>query len=127
MVRTAKGEAVYNATVTVKNLSTGFTAATLSGKDGKYNFLQLPLGAPYSLKVEYQGYTTEVRENIAVNQGNQLLFDFSLNVKVTQLDEVVVKPGLVNSRVDRLGKPSVSAYRKVHRHAVSAPAAPSTG
>ncbi|MBS1660123.1 MAG: carboxypeptidase regulatory-like domain-containing protein [Bacteroidetes bacterium] len=114
-VRTAKGEAVYNATVTVKNLSTGFTASTLSGKDGKYTFLQLPLGTPYSLKVEYQGYTTEVRENISVNQGDQLLFDFAMNVKVTQLDEVVVKPGLSNSRIDRLGSSTAISAQTIQQ------------
>ncbi|HTI89362.1 MAG TPA: carboxypeptidase regulatory-like domain-containing protein [Puia sp.] len=115
MVRTAKGEAVVNATVTVKNLSTGFTASTLTGKDGKYNFLQLPLGSPWSLKVEYQGYATEVRENITVNQGDDLLFDFSLAVKVTQLEEVVVKPGLANSRVDRLGSSTAISAQTIQQ------------
>jgi hypothetical protein len=114
-VRTAKGEVVYNATVTVKNLSTGFTVSTLSGKDGKYFFLQLPLGNPYSLKVEYQGYATEVRENFAVNQGDQLLFDFDLTARISQLDAVVVKPGLTNSRIDRLGSSTAISAQDIQK------------
>lgn len=98
-----KKEPVQKATVSVKNLSTGFTASTLTNKDGSYGFLQLPLGSPYTLTVAYVGFATEVKTNISVNQADQLTFDFTMAEKITQLENVVVSAGFVNSRIDRMG------------------------
>jgi len=115
IVKTAKGEFAHGASVTVKNHSTGFTASTLAGKDGKYTFLQLPLGSPYSITVGCVGYSTEVRNDLSLNQGDQLLFDFSLTEKVTQLEEVVVKRNLVNSRIDRLGASTAISAKTIQQ------------
>lgn len=110
LVRNVNHEAVQNATVTVKNLSTGFTASTLTGKEGKYSFLQLPLGSPYTITVAYVGFATETKTNISVNQADQLFFDFTMMEKITQLQDVVVSAGSLNSRIDRMGaSTSISA------------------
>jgi len=115
LVKTTKGEVIQGGTVTVKNLSTGFTASTITGRDGRYTFLQLPLGSPYAITVAFMGYSTETRNDLAVNQGDQLLFDFSLTEKVTQLEEVIVKTNPVSSRIDRMGASTAISAKTIQQ------------
>lgn len=91
------------ATVTITNNSTGFTSGTQTNQDGQYYFKQLPLGNPYTLQVSFIGYQTQLKNNLALNLGDELINDFQLLNNSSNLQEVVVSTNSVSSRIDRFG------------------------
>lgn len=115
VVTTANKKPVEGATVTLKNASTGFQATTLTTKDGKYFFRQLPLGSPYSIQVSFVGYANALKDNFALNLGDQLIVDFELQEKATSLQEVVVKANTVTSRIDRYGASTAISARMIQQ------------
>lgn len=115
VVTSANKKPVEGATVTLKNTSTGFQATTVTAKDGKYFFRQLPLGAPYSIQVSYVGYANALKENLALNLGDQLIMDIDLQEKATSLQEVVVKANTVTSRIDRYGASTAISARMIQQ------------
>jgi len=102
-VKDAKGLSLPGVVIQIRNESTGFQSAVSTNADGKYDFKQLPLGKPYSVKASFIGYTTLVKNNISINQGDHLVVDFVLTESSTNLDEVVVSANAINSRINRLG------------------------
>jgi hypothetical protein len=95
----AKGTIVNNqqkslpgATVTIINNSTGFKSTAQANAAGAYVFKQLPLGSPYSIEVSFVGYATQVKNNLTLNLGDELVNDFVLLESNSTLTEVVVIP-----------------------------------
>ena len=68
-----KDAVVAGATVTVKNVDTGFTRTTVTGSDGRFRFSEIPIGA-YEITVASQGFTKHVRTGVGllVNQNAEL-------------------------------------------------------
>ena len=91
------------ATVSIKNLSTGFSASTQTNVKGVYSFKQLPLGSPYSIEVSFTGYKPQKKDNISINLGDLVYADFILNDNDAALAEVVVTANSLTSRIDRFG------------------------
>ncbi len=114
-VKNIKKEPLAGGTVTIKNISTGFSSTTITSEDGRYSFLQLPLGVPYTITVAYLGYTTQVQSDIAVNQADQLSFDFFLTETAKELENIVITAGLVNSRIDRMGASTSISSRVIQQ------------
>src|SRR5215468_4136174 len=56
-VADAQGGVLPGVTVTVRNISTGFTQSDVTQANGQYRFGALPLGT-YELKAELTGFTT---------------------------------------------------------------------
>jgi len=61
---------VDGASIEVRNESTGFTTKTSTNANGDFNFKELPLGGPYTIKVTYIGYGEQVRSGFNLNQGD---------------------------------------------------------
>ncbi len=61
---------VHGASIEVRNESTGFTTKTSTNANGDFNFKELPLGGPYTVKVTYIGYGEQVRSGFNLNQGD---------------------------------------------------------
>ncbi|MDR6733989.1 carboxypeptidase regulatory-like domain-containing protein [Sphingobacterium sp. 2149] len=61
---------VHGASIEVRNESTGFTTKTSTNANGDFNFKELPLGGPYTIKVTYIGYGEQVRSGFNLNQGD---------------------------------------------------------
>ncbi|WP_367329641.1 TonB-dependent receptor [Sphingobacterium multivorum] len=61
---------VHSASIEVRNESTGFTTKTSTNANGDFNFKELPLGGPYTVKVTYIGYGEQVRSGFNLNQGD---------------------------------------------------------
>lgn len=78
---------VPGAQVTVKNLGTGLTRATMTDDSGQYHVPELPIGQ-YSVTVEKAGFETVTMGGAAVDVA-----------KETRVD-VTIKPGRVESRVE---------------------------
>ncbi|GAB3638651.1 TonB-dependent receptor [Hymenobacter arcticus] len=98
-----KGETLPGVVVLVRNEATGFQTTTVTGVDGRYLLRQLPLGKPYSVRASFVGSGTQVKNELALNLGDQLAVDFTLAPASVGLAEVVVRGNALNSRIDRLG------------------------
>ncbi|MGB7548487.1 MAG: TonB-dependent receptor [Terracidiphilus sp.] len=67
-VQDSTGAAVPGATVTVRQVETGYKQATRSGGAGEYLFPSLPVG-DYQLTVEMAGFTTYVQKGLELTVG----------------------------------------------------------
>lgn len=103
------------ATVTIINNSTGFRSTTQTNAKGAYLFKQLPLGSPYSIQVSFVGYATQVKNNLTINLGDQLVNDFVLAENNATLAEVIVTSSSVSSRIDRLGASTAISSRTIQQ------------
>jgi len=93
-VEDSSGAGVSGATVSVKSLETGATRVATTDEAGDYKVLSLPLGAQ-EVKVEKQGFTSQVRTGIRLEVGQQAVVNLRLQVgdfvqQVTVSEEVPV-------------------------------------
>jgi hypothetical protein len=103
---TVKGEnqsPIAGASVIVKNESTGFTNTTTTNSNGQFNFKQLPLGKPYTIRVTYIGYSAYEQTGYALNQGDILRLNISLASKSVQMDEVEISASNIKNTVGNFG------------------------
>jgi carboxypeptidase family protein/TonB-dependent receptor-like protein len=134
MVTDATGAAIAGATVTVKNLDTGFVDLATTDGTGLYRSALLPAGA-YSVTVERKGFWMQVRQG-RLHVGAVMTIDFSLELaaQVATLDVVGDAPVLETARntVSRLvTKEEIDALPVIDRNfnglASLAPGATPTG
>ena len=102
-ITTKQGKGLSGVSITVRNESTGFQSVTISNKDGKYSFIQLPLGKPYTVKAVFVGLTSQIRNQLSINQGDNLVIDFEMSESVSNLREITVSGNTLNKRIDRMG------------------------
>jgi len=98
-----KGVPVPGASVVLRNESTGFRAVTTTTKDGLYNLIQLPLGRPYTITVTYVGFPKQVKGDLSLNQGDNIVANFRLTEGNTELKEVNINANGLSKRIDRFG------------------------
>lgn len=98
-----KGISIPGVSVSIRNESTGFQSTSMTNVEGKYFFRQLPLGKPYTVKASFIGFATQVKNDLTLNLGDQLIINFKLTEATTDLREVIVTDKAINSRIDRLG------------------------
>ena len=75
-------------TLTATNLETNLTRTSITDDEGRYRLFQLPLG-PYEVRVELEGFNTEVRGPINLTLGREAVLDVTLGVGGIQ-ERVVV-------------------------------------
>jgi hypothetical protein len=78
-VTDTSGAVVPGAEVSVENVSTGLKRDGRSDKTGEYQLVGLPTGR-YTLRVQKEGFQTEVREGIALSPGAAIGINLSLVV-----------------------------------------------
>ena len=110
-----KGIAIPGASVVVRNESTGFRTVTSTNKEGGYALIQLPLGKPYTITVSYIGYPKQVKSNLALNQGDNIVADFRMTESNTQLSEVNVSANSLTKRIDRLGSSTAITAQNIQQ------------
>ncbi|MCX2481397.1 carboxypeptidase regulatory-like domain-containing protein [Pedobacter sp. MC2016-15] len=98
-----KGAAVPGASVVLRNESNGFRAVTTTNKDGLYNLIQLPLGRPYTITVTFIGFPKQVKGDLSLNQGDNIVANFRLTEGNTELKEVNISANGLTKRIDRFG------------------------
>ena len=86
-VQDATGAAVGDATVTARNLETGTTRVVITGSDGNFRVLSLPLGR-HEIKAEKAGFKSAVRTGITLEVGQEAVVN--LRLEVGQIAESVV-------------------------------------
>src|SRR5258708_31523558 len=98
-VTDTSGAVVPGAEVSVENVSTGLKRDGRTDKKGEYQLVGLPTGR-YSLRVQKEGFQTEVREGIALSPGAAIGINLSLVVGKLSV-HVTVEAG-----VSSLGTPT---------------------
>jgi len=89
-VRDKNEKVIPGATVIARNESTGFTTRTVTNGSGEFLFVQLPLGKPYTVRVNHQMYGELVEEGFSLHQGDQLRLNFVLLETPRTLEAVTV-------------------------------------
>jgi hypothetical protein len=74
------GAALFNATVTVSNLSTGISTAQKTDSKGYYVFPDLHIGGPYTVAVEQQGFRKFVAQGIHLDLSSAVEVDAKLQL-----------------------------------------------
>src|SRR5215813_7853089 len=73
------GAVVPEAQVTIVNKSTGLTREALTDPTGQYRLAGLPTGN-YAVRIEKNGFHTQLREGIALSSASEVLISLSLTV-----------------------------------------------
>src|SRR5579883_721204 len=82
--------------ITIKNAATGITRSVLSNESGLYSAPNLQPGT-YEIKAELPSFAVELRKDINLNVGNEIVIDFAMRVAgSTESVEVTAQ----DSRVD---------------------------
>lgn len=78
------GAAVPQAQVTATNVETGFTVSSPTGESGEYHILLLP-PSTYEIKVEREGFSSQVKKGIQVSVRQIAVVDFRLELGAIRL------------------------------------------
>ncbi|UYQ91989.1 carboxypeptidase regulatory-like domain-containing protein [Chitinophaga horti] len=94
-----------NASVLVKNESTGFTSSTVTNAKGDFVFKELPLGGPYHLLVTFVGFGEQKKPGFTLNQGDVVTVNFELSNSTRDISEVTVTGNASKTRgkIENLG------------------------
>lgn len=104
---------IANASVDVKNESTGFRTATITNEKGDFLFKELPLGGPYNVHVTAVGFTEQTQTGFMLNQGDLVWVDFTLIDTLAQLQGVTVVSSTLKSRVKEIGASTSVSSRAI--------------
>lgn len=89
-VKGDNGAPLDGATVTAVHQPSGTKYATLSKKDGSFNLPNTRVGGPYTITIEYVGYSPFKLENVTLLLGEPYSADVTMTTKTSALNEVVV-------------------------------------
>lgn len=103
------------ATIQIKNESTGFKANTVSNEKGEFRLKELPLGAPYSITVQYVGMATQSQTGFALNQGDLLQVAFKLVETTQQLETVVISSTSLTNKIENIGTATAITAKDINR------------
>ncbi len=84
------GAPLPGATVAIRNTATNYEKTTVSGADGRFRGLALPLG-PYRVTASLQGFTTFVREGLDLGVGQTI--NLTLTLGLSQKAEAITVTG----------------------------------
>ena len=103
LVADASGSAISNAAVTVRDVDRGTTYTTKTTNAGLYDFPTIPVGR-VEVKVEAQGFATQVRSPFALTLNQIARVDFHLNVgAVSETVTVTDAPPLLQTSSTDMG------------------------
>ncbi len=89
-VKNDKEEPLSGSTITVVHIPTGTSYKTTSGKNGKYDIVNMTPGGPYSVVISNVGYHNFSQSNINLSLGENSRIDASLQNNATVLSNVIV-------------------------------------
>lgn len=98
-----KGETIIGASIQVKNESTGFFTGSITNEKGEYIIKQLPLGSPYTVTASYIGYGEQKKTGYALNQGDQVQVNFTMQEASVEIKAVEVVANSLKNTVPKIG------------------------
>ena len=103
-VRDVSGAVVSGASVTVKNENNGFTRTVVTGAQGEYTIVSLPVG-PYTFTTVLKGYKQAKAANITLQVAQKALVDLTLAAgDVAETVTVTETPSLLQTETSSLGQ-----------------------
>src|SRR6266481_3155041 len=98
------GATVANAVVILRNANTGLERRVQANSSGVYEFLAVPVGEKYSVRVEAPGFRATVQTDIKLEVNQKYRADFRLEVgAVTQTIEVSAATTQVDTTSTQIG------------------------
>jgi hypothetical protein len=109
-------ETLPGASVIATHTPSGTVYGTSTLPDGRFVIPSMRAGGPYEVKVSFVGYKEQVRNDIYLELGQNLVLNFSLVSESTQLQEVVVS-GVVDPTLnsDKIGASSNFSTNQLQR------------
>ena len=98
IVHDSHGATLRDVTLTAHNLATGGVWQVRSSETGRFAFLQLPLGGPYTLTAQRLGYQPEMHSGLALTLGATVVVDVLLRDTPALLRPVVVSGAAPDER-----------------------------
>jgi len=114
-VRDTAGSALADVAVTARNTVTGVQTTITTTSTGRFAFLQLPLGGPYTITARRLGYRPTSRAGYELVLGSRFLVDIVLGTAATELPPVVIA-----GRLDERRAPSMGANFRVSSEEIEA-------
>src|ERR1700730_8607632 len=99
----SSGGVLPTTTVTITNVDTGFKRTVMTGDDGSYRVVALPVGH-YEVRGEHTGFKTETRKGITLDVTDQAVVNLTLEVG-SEAQQVIVtgEASSVNTQNATLG------------------------
>lgn len=94
---------IPGASVQVRNESTGFTTKIGTNAQGEFTFKELPLGGPYTIKVNFLGYGEQTLSGYMLNQGDAVRANVSMATSAQTLQAVQVNGNGLRNKVQQFG------------------------
>ncbi|WP_439880224.1 TonB-dependent receptor [Pontibacter sp. MBLB2868] len=110
------GMGLPGATVVAIHTPTNTQYVAGTNADGRYNFQNMRVGGPYTIKTSYVGYQEQRTENIYLKLGQALNLDFKLtsgNVNLGEVEIVSKKDNVIN--IDRTGAATNVAREQIEK------------
>lgn len=133
-VRDSAGVTLAGATVTATNEATGIVWTVTTTSTGRFSFLQLPLGGPYTISARHIGFRSDNRSGYQLALGSRVVLDLQLLRIATELQGVMVSAAANERRSPsmganyRVGSEQLSSVPAVNRNFTDLAAlAPTTG
>ncbi|MBO9565509.1 MAG: TonB-dependent receptor [Niastella sp.] len=106
-----------NATILIKNESTGFTVTTLTNAKGDYVFKELPLGGPYYIQASFVGYAAQKKPGFNLSQGDVVTVNFELSNAATEISAVTVTAAAnrTKAKIENIGAATAISSRLMTR------------
>ena len=101
------------ATVRIRNESTGFSTGTVTNVNGEYSFKELPLGGPYTVQASFIGYGEQKRTGYALNQGDAVRVNLSMEESGQSLEVVQVVASGLKNKTEYLGAATTITARSI--------------
>ncbi len=89
-VKNNTGGILTGSTVKLTHTATGTTYQTATGKDGRYNLVNLIPGGPYTVEITNVGFSSYTESNINLPLGENITVDATLSTSATILTDVVI-------------------------------------
>lgn len=90
VVKDKNGEELPGATVLAVHTPTGSQFGAVTTLSGNYTILNMNVGGPYTITVQYVGFEDQKKENVYLSLGQTLRMNFDLSEDVETIGEVVI-------------------------------------
>ncbi len=90
VVKDKNGEELPGATVLAVHTPTGSQFGAVTTLSGNYTILNMNVGGPYTITVQYVGFEDQKKENVYLSLGQTLRLNFDLAEDVQTVGEVVI-------------------------------------
>jgi hypothetical protein len=89
VVRGSDGKALAGASVTAVHTPTNSTYTATTNESGRFSFRSLPVGGPYTVSANQDGYTAGSRDGITTQLGSDVDVGLTLKSEILELEKFV--------------------------------------